>query len=79
MKLYIKQGCPWCNEAIQWLDTNHINYELIDVLSNQEAFNEMIALSGQQKTPTLQMPDRRILADFGVEELPDFLKHTSAE
>ncbi|HLB33206.1 MAG: hypothetical protein A3F67_00965 [Verrucomicrobia bacterium RIFCSPHIGHO2_12_FULL_41_10] len=73
-KLYVKTGCPWCHEAIEWLDARHIRYELIDVRSNQDAFNEMIAISGQQKTPTLQTPDHRVLADFGVEQLPDFLE-----
>ena len=74
MKLYIKPGCPWCHEAIEWLDTHNIRYELIDVRSNKEAFEEMMALSGQKKTPTLQMPDGRVLADFGAEELPGFLQ-----
>lgn len=73
-KLYIKPGCPWCRDAIAWLDAKGISYQLIDVLSDQSAYEEMIALSGQTKTPTLQTEDQRVLADFDVAQLPAFLK-----
>lgn len=73
-KLYIKSGCPWCRDATQWLDTHDIAYQTIDVLANQSAYDEMIALSGQTKTPTLQTEDKRVLADFDVAELLAFLK-----
>ncbi len=73
-KLYIKTGCPWCHEAIEWLDQRHMSYKSIDVRNDQAAFKTLEEISGQTKTPTLQMPDGRVLADFGVEELPGFLK-----
>lgn len=73
-KLYIKTGCPWCHEAIEWLDQHHISYEPIEVRNDPAAFKILEEISGQSKTPTLQMPDGRVLADFGVEELPGFLK-----
>ncbi len=72
-KLYIKPGCPWCRDAMEWLDAKGFSYEPIDVLSNQSAYDEMIALSGQTKTPTLQTEDKRVLADFDVAQLPEFL------
>lgn len=73
-KLFVKTGCPWCHEAIEWLTAKGIAYEMIDVRKDAAAFEEMQQLSGQTKTPTLQMPDGRVLADFGVEELPSFLE-----
>ena len=73
-KLYIKPGCPWCREAVEWLDAKGISYQTIDVLSDKSAYDEMIALSGQTKTPTLQTEDKRVLADFDVAQLPAFLK-----
>jgi monothiol glutaredoxin len=73
-KLYIKPGCPWCRDAMEWLDTHEISYQRIDVLSDSSAYDEMIALSGQTKTPTLQTEDKRVLADFDVEQLSVFLK-----
>ena len=71
-KLYIKPGCPWCHEAIDYLDQEGITYETIDVLADREKMREMIDLSGQSKTPTLDW-EGDVLADFGVDELIPFL------
>ena len=59
---------------MEWLDARHIAYESVDVLADAAAYEEMIKLSGQQKTPTLQTEDHRVLADFDVAELALFLK-----
>ena len=71
--LYLKQGCPWCIAAEEELQKLGVKYERREVRSNPAYFEEMIKLSGQTKAPVLQM-DGRILADFGVEQLPRFLK-----
>ena len=73
-KLYVKTGCPWCHEAIEWLDQHQFKCQAIEVRNDPAAFKKLEEISGQSKTPTLQMPDGRVLADFGVEELPGFLK-----
>ena len=71
--LYIKQGCPWCIAAEEELKKLGVKYERREVRSNPSYFEEMKKLSGQTKAPVLQM-DGRILADFGPEQLPGFLK-----
>ena len=71
--LYIKAGCPWCLAAEEELQRLGVKYERREVRSNPAYFEEMKKLSGQSKAPVLQMDDR-ILADFGVEQLPEFLK-----
>ena len=71
--LYIKAGCPWCLAAEEELQRLGVKYERREVRSNPAYFEEMKKLSGQSKAPVLQMDDR-ILADFGVEQLPGFLK-----
>ena len=71
--LYVKQGCPWCIAAEEELQKLGVRYERREVRSNPAYFVEMKKLSGQTKAPVLQM-DGRILADFGVEQLPGFLK-----
>ena len=71
--LYVKQGCPWCIAAEEELQKLGVRYERREVRSNPAYFEEMKKLSGQTKAPVLQM-DGRILADFGVEQLPGFLK-----
>jgi glutaredoxin len=76
-KLYVKTGCPWCEEAIDFLDKKEISYEKIVVSNNASAMKEMIDLSGQSKAPTLDWEDD-VLADFGVDELLPFLKKHGA-
>jgi glutaredoxin len=72
-KLYVKTGCPWCDDVIDYLAEKEIEVEKITVTGNPEAMQEMVELSGQSKAPTLEW-DGEVLADFGVEELIPFLK-----
>jgi glutaredoxin 3 len=71
--LYVKEGCPWCEDAETELQKLGVKYERREVRSNPAFFQEMKAVSGQSKAPVLDI-DGRILADFGVEQLPAFLK-----
>ena len=71
--LYVKTGCPWCDEVIDYLDTNKIAYEKVVVSGDRAAMDCMINLSGQSKAPTMDW-DGEVLADFGVDELIPFLK-----
>lgn len=75
--LYIKPGCPWCDEVIDNLDRQRIEVETIVVSGNREAMAEMMALSGQSKAPTLDWHGT-VLADFGVEELVPFLRNVNS-
>lgn len=72
-KLYVKTGCPWCREALDYFQREGIEHETIVVTGNPDAMAEMEELSGQSKAPTLDW-DGEILADFGVEELEPFLE-----
>jgi glutaredoxin len=71
--LYIKPGCPWCDEVVHFLDRKNIQVKTVVVSGNREAMQEMIDLSGQTKAPTLDWHGE-VLADFGVDELVPFLK-----
>ena len=71
--LYVKSGCPWCEEVLEFLDARGIDYEKVVVSGNPEAMQAMIDLSGQSKAPTMDW-DGEVLADFGVDELVPFLK-----
>ncbi len=79
LKLYIKPGCPWCTQAVGYLNEQGFHYEPIDVLSDPASYDEMKRLSGQSLTPTLVVHDGdpgnlKILPDFGVDELIPFLR-----
>lgn len=71
--LYLKPGCPWCSEVVDYLAQKDIAVKSVVVSGNPEAMQEMINLSGQSKAPTLDWHGE-VLADFGVEELVPFLR-----
>lgn len=73
IRLFIKPSCGWCDLAMDWLDERGIKYEQIDVFAQRGAFQEMVDLSGQTRSPVIEVDDK-ILADFGPEELEEFWK-----
>ena len=73
--LYLKAGCPWCVEAVEYLDERGYKYRQVNVLRDPEAFQRMKELSGQRLTPTLAIDDGDLLlADFDTGQLEKFLK-----
>ena len=70
--LYIKPGCPWCEDVVDFLKRKRIAVKTVIVSGNPEAMREMVELSGQSKAPTMDWHGE-VLADFGVEELIPFL------
>jgi glutaredoxin 3 len=71
--LYIKPGCPWCDEVTAYLAKKKIFVKKVIVSGNRQAMQEMVDLSGQSKAPTMNWHGE-VLADFGVDELIPFLK-----
>lgn len=68
IKVYIKRGCPWCVDLEAYMTEKGINYELIEVLSDADKFNEMIAVSGQSSTPVVVIDDE-VFADTDKEAM----------
>ena len=56
---------------MRWLDEHEVEYEPINVIADEAAFDEMIRLSGQELAPVLEV-DGEILADFGPDQLAGF-------
>lgn len=71
--LYVKSGCPWCEEAEDWLNEHGYRYESVDVNHDRAAFARMRELSGQTKAPTMTAGDE-LLADFDTGQLEIWLK-----
>jgi glutaredoxin len=71
--LYVKPGCPWCEEVVDYLRRRRIEVETVVVSGNPSAMKEMVDLSGQSKAPTMDWHGE-VLADFGVDELVPFLR-----
>lgn len=71
VRLFIKSFCPWCDRAEHWLDRQGISYETLDVLEEPKLMKEMVALSGQDLAPVIEV-DGKVLADFGPDELEEW-------
>ncbi len=76
--LYVKTGCPWCTEVIDFLSEHGIGYRLQNVSQDSTALAEMERISRQTKAPVLDWHGR-ILADFGVTELKPFLRQQNLQ
>jgi len=68
IRLFIKPGCPWCDEAQDWLEAHKIAHQVLDVIRDSAARTEMHRLTNQTKAPSIEV-DGKLLADFGVDEL----------
>jgi glutaredoxin len=77
IRLFIKPGCGWCRKAINWLDDHDIEHETLDVLADDNAYDEMVKLSGQTLAPVIEV-DGKVLADFGPEQLAVFMKQSQS-
>lgn len=70
--LYVKTGCPWCQEAISFLSEHGIGFREVNVTQDPDAFATMQRISKQSRAPVLDWHGK-ILSDFGLEELKPFL------
>ena len=61
---------------MRWLDEHDIDYEKIDVIASEAAFDEMVRLSGQELAPVIEV-EGKVLADFGPEELAKYWEKIS--
>jgi glutaredoxin 3 len=71
--LYVKPWCPWCIEAVDWLEAKGYHFKEINVLSDPAAYVRMRRISKQSLTPTLETADGRVLPDFDVAQLERFM------
>ncbi len=71
VRLFVKSGCPWCDEAMEWLDDHGIEYTTLNVSIDAEAREEMRELTNQTKAPSIDV-NGEILADFGADELEEW-------
>ena len=77
LTLYVKPWCPWCVEAVAWLEAKGYRFRTINVLTDQAAYSRMRQISKQSLTPTLETPDGKVLPDFDVAQLERFMLKNS--
>lgn len=68
VRVYSTLTCPYCMRAKQFLKENNIDFEDIDVSSNQAAVEQMVRKSGQMGVPVLDI-DGKIIVGFDKEAL----------
>jgi len=72
VKVYSTPSCPWCVRAKQFLKDNNIDFQDIDVSSDQLAADEMVKKSGQMGVPVLDI-DGEIIVGFDKEKIKQSL------
>jgi len=77
-KLYVKAGCPWCIDALAYFKSKSMDLEIIDVRTDPTKMPELIEISGQSKTPTLQNGEF-VVADFDIEEFEEAMSKSPEE
>ena len=68
IKIYSTPTCPWCKRAKAYLAEKGIEFESVDVSSDEKAQKEMIDKSGQMGVPVLDI-DGKIVIGFNKEEI----------
>lgn len=76
--LYIKQGCPWCVDALEYFKQINLKLEVMDVIQNPSKMQDLMECSGQSKTPTLKN-NGFVVKDFDIEEFKQAMLENPAE
>ncbi len=63
IKVYTTNTCPWCTKVKNYLRSNNINYEEVNVGLNRAAAIEMVNKSGQMGVPVIEI-DGNIVVGF---------------
>lgn len=61
IKVYTTQTCHFCKDVKNLLDSNNVEYELLDVGTDAAARTEMVELTGQMGVPVTRINDDVII------------------
>ena len=70
--VYSTPTCPFCIKVKQFLKDNNIEFEDIDLTTNQSAIEEMVQKSGQMGVPVLDI-EGDIIVGFDQEKIKQSL------
>ena len=68
VKVYGTATCPWCIRAKQFLKENNVDFQNIDVSSDEKAVEELKQKSGQMGVPVLDI-EGEIIVGFDKEKI----------
>ncbi|MBU5454964.1 glutaredoxin family protein [Caproiciproducens sp. MSJ-32] len=72
IKVYTTSTCPWCVKAKNYLKSNGISFEEINVALDQDAAREMVQKSGQMGVPVLDI-NGKIVVGFDKKRIDGIL------
>jgi len=72
VKVYSTPTCSFCIKAKQFLKDNNVEFEDIDVGSDQQKAEEMVNISGQMGVPVLSI-NGEIIIGFDKEKIKQAL------
>ena len=72
VKVYSTPTCPWCSKAKEYLREKGVEFEDIDVSTDQEAGREMVEKSGQMGVPVIMIDDK-VIVGFDREAIEEAL------
>lgn len=72
IRVFSTPFCPYCITLKEFLKQNQVEFEDIDVSTDQEALNEMIEKSGQTGVPVIEIDDE-IVVGFNKEKISKML------
>tara|TARA_Y100000310_G_scaffold345146_1_gene462183 strand:+ start:4902 stop:5138 length:237 start_codon:yes stop_codon:yes gene_type:complete len=73
VKIYTTSTCPYCDMAKQYMKENKINYEEVNVESDEKATQDLVEKSGQMGVPVLEI-GKKIIVGFDKEAIEKALK-----
>lgn len=53
VKIYTKEGCPYCAQALKMLSERGVAFEEINLTRDQNRIDEIISLTGGRKVPVI--------------------------
>jgi len=63
VKVYSTPTCPYCIRAKEYLKSKNIDFQNIDVSSDEQATEEMVKFSGQMGVPVIVI-DNNVVVGF---------------
>lgn len=73
VKVYSTPTCPWCTKVKEFLKSNGVAYEEIDVSKDREAAMEMVKNTRQMGVPVTAVGERHVVG-FDKDSLLEALR-----
>jgi len=71
--VYSTPTCPWCHKVKEFLKTNQVKFEDVDVSRDVKAAQEMVKKSGQMGVPVTDF-NGEIIVGFNEPRLKELIK-----